>query len=74
VKNYEKAIADFNKAIELYPNDINSYLDRAVTYEYMGLVENAKNDYAVVLDIEPKEPLANDRYHILSETTLRSQP
>lgn len=66
LKNYQQAISDFDMAISLYPNDINSYLDRAVTYEYMGLLEHAKEDYAIVLDIEPSEPMAKDRMSQLS--------
>ena len=43
-KQYDKAIADFTKAIELAPKNHYNYLDRAVTYQNMGQLEKAKAD------------------------------
>ncbi len=65
LKEYHLAIADFDQAIKLSPDDIDNYLDRGLTYEYMGLIDHAKEDYAQVLDRDPSEQLANDRITVL---------
>ena len=41
---YEKALADYNAAIKLHPDNASHYLNRALAYYQMGRVEEAKRD------------------------------
>lgn len=58
---YDEAIRDLNKAVELYPNDISGYLDRAVTYEWNTMSEMAIIDYKHILTIDSTNIFAQDR-------------
>jgi tetratricopeptide (TPR) repeat protein len=44
VKNYDLALADFNKAIELNPKDGKAYNNRAIVYSYQGETAKALQD------------------------------
>ena len=46
MKNYDKALADFNKAIELEPNYGEIYHHRGECYEAMGDKLKAQADFA----------------------------
>ena len=41
---YNKAIADYNKAIELNPKDADAYNNRAIAYYHKGNIEKACAD------------------------------
>jgi tetratricopeptide (TPR) repeat protein len=41
---YDKAIADFNKIIEINPRDANAYKNRGVAYCYKGEYDKAWDD------------------------------
>ncbi len=49
--DYEKAIADFDKALELDPNYRMAYYERGDCYEYHGEMEKAKRDFEKLLSI-----------------------
>jgi adenylate cyclase len=51
---YEKAVREYKKAIQLQPNDMFSHLCLAVTYVYLGQEENAHAEAEEVLRIYPK--------------------
>lgn len=51
LKNYDKAIQDFTTAINLSPNDYNNLFYRALTYEKIGQIKNAKTDYTKAINI-----------------------
>jgi adenylate cyclase len=51
---YEKAVREYKKAIQLQPNDMFSHLCLAVTYVYLGQEENAHAEAEEVLRINPK--------------------
>ena len=53
----EKALEDFNRAIEIDPQKAAGYLGRANTLNIMGRYEECLVDYEKVLEIDPK--LAN---------------
>jgi tetratricopeptide (TPR) repeat protein len=63
--NYKMALEDLNKAIELFPHDTNSYLDRAVTYELLGEKQKALLDYDLVMELDPSEQQAALRIDFL---------
>jgi tetratricopeptide (TPR) repeat protein len=58
---YEKAIADCNRAIELYPNYPSAYIARAWTNEHMELYEEVVDDCTKALNLDPQslEALSN---------------
>lgn len=60
---YEKAVAEFEKALKFSPEFANIHYDLAVTYEKMKLYGNAGKEFKAALDINPhysdaKESLA----------------
>lgn len=61
LKQFDQALIDQNKAINLYPDEVNNYLDRAVTYENLNKWELAKEDYRTALSINPSEAFAKSR-------------
>ncbi|MBA3609048.1 MAG: tetratricopeptide repeat protein [Chthoniobacterales bacterium] len=53
-KEYEKAIEEFTKAIELQPQDPKNYRNRALTYRLMGQPAKAKEDDAAANKLSPE--------------------
>ena len=49
--NYNQAISDFNKAIELNPNCADAYVGRATAYKEFGHRKKAVDDYNNYLKI-----------------------
>lgn len=47
----ENAVKCFKKAIELNPNHINHHLELGITYEMMGMEEEARKEYQICLDL-----------------------
>ena len=43
-KQYDLAVADFNKAIELDPKNGKAYNNRAIVYSYQGETDKARQD------------------------------
>jgi lipoprotein NlpI len=59
---YDKAIEDFDKAIELVPNYANAYANRGSIYAYNGLYDKAIADFGKVIELDPKYAIAyNER-------------
>ena len=52
---YDKAIADYNKAIELNPNDADAYYNRGCTYGEMGEYEKAIADFNKAIELNPHD-------------------
>ncbi len=53
-KQYDKAIAEFTKAIELQPKDPKNYRNRALTYRLMGEPKKADADTAKAIELSPE--------------------
>ncbi|MBC8358067.1 MAG: tetratricopeptide repeat protein, partial [Candidatus Aminicenantes bacterium] len=51
---YGKAIADYNKAIEIDPKYAKAYLYRGTAYDHKGLCDEAISDYTKAIEIDPK--------------------
>lgn len=45
-KEYDKAVEEFTKAIELQPKDPKNYRNRGLTYRLMGETKKSQADYA----------------------------
>src|SRR6187551_2456021 len=53
MRQYERAIADFEQAILLAPSDARLYTDRAVTYELLGDYSSAIRDFNRAIAFKP---------------------
>ena len=51
----ERAIADYNKAIQLNPNDADAYNNRGNAYFYLGQHERAIKDYTKSIELNNSE-------------------
>jgi len=51
--NYEKALEDFNKVIELNPNDPDAWYNRGLTYKHLGKLDAALRDYHRAISLKP---------------------
>ena len=58
--DYERAIADYDKAIELDPKDAAAYYNRGLAYADKGEYERAIADYDKAIELDPKD--ANPYY------------
>ena len=62
MKEYEKAIADYSKAIELDPNDAHAYDNRGVCYSDLKEYEKALADLNTAIELYPN--YANPYYNL----------
>ena len=53
-KDYDGAIVDYNKAIQLDPEFVAAYLDRGSAFKEMGNRKSARADFQAVLDMKGK--------------------
>jgi tetratricopeptide (TPR) repeat protein len=57
----ENAVAAFKKAIEINPKHINHHLELGITYEMMGLDDEARQEYQTCLEL-PKSSSDDEKY------------
>jgi tetratricopeptide (TPR) repeat protein len=55
---YDKAISDFNKAIDLNPKFAEAYNNRGLTYAKKGQYDKAISDFTKTIEINPSYTLA----------------
>ena len=55
---YGKAIADYNKAIELDPNHASAYYNRGCAYGEIGAYDKAVADYNKAIELNPNDSWA----------------
>ena len=68
LKQYERAIEDFSKAIELNPNLADGYYNRGFTYHELKQYERAIEDYNKAIELNPKYAVAyNNRRNAYGE-------
>jgi PGF-CTERM protein len=68
LKQYERAIEDYSKAIELNPNYVGAYINRGVTYYDLKQYERAIEDFDKAIELNPNLAEAYDyREHALSK-------
>jgi tetratricopeptide (TPR) repeat protein len=53
-KQYDRAIEDYNKAIELNPGDARVYVGRAAVYSMNGQYDRVVEDCSKALELDPK--------------------
>ena len=67
-KEYDKAIAEFTKAIEAQPNDPKNYENRAMAYRLGGKPAQALGDLSKIIETAPER-----RGRICSQRSDRSR-
>ncbi|HEX7316276.1 MAG TPA: tetratricopeptide repeat protein [Pyrinomonadaceae bacterium] len=55
VRNYESAIADFDKAVGLNPRYFKAFYNRALSHERKGDYDRAIADYSKVIELSPQD-------------------
>lgn len=69
---YDLALADYSKVIELNPKSANSYLSRGLSYYYKESYNQAISDYNKGIELAPNESMAyfnrGDSYEKLGNT------
>ncbi len=56
---YDRAIDDYNKAIEINPKNSMAYNNRGFVYDiHKGEYDKAINDYNKAIEINPKDDMA----------------
>ena len=58
LKNFDAAIKDFDKVIELVPNNFTAYNNRAGVYTELEEYKPAIEDYSKVIALDPKADYA----------------
>ena len=52
--NYQEAIIDYSKAIEINPLNVKTYVNRASAKNSLGDYEGAIDDYTKAIDVDPQ--------------------
>ena len=55
---YDQAISDLTKALEIYPRYAEAYINRGVIYERKSQYDQAISDFTKALEINPRDALA----------------
>jgi tetratricopeptide (TPR) repeat protein len=66
VNDYQLAMADFNKAIELNPNSVSGHINRSVLYSWQGNFEAAITDVDIAISLSPSSKVYNNRGTVYS--------
>lgn len=56
-KDYNKAIINYNQALELNPNEPSTYNNRGVNFYKIGEFDRALEDYERVIELSPNNPI-----------------
>jgi tetratricopeptide (TPR) repeat protein len=57
---YDRAIADYTKAIEMNPRDAAAYNNRGIAYRAKGENESAIADYTKAIEMNPRDAVAHN--------------
>ena len=64
---WELAISDYTKAIELKPSSLESYYSRALAYKQLGKKSNAISDFRKILELTSNPALRQNVEKALKE-------
>ncbi len=64
-KNYEEAIKKYEEAIEIEPKDARIYHNLAIVYETMNMIEKAKHNFRLALELDKNLTAANEHLNKL---------
>jgi len=54
LEKYEEAVKDYTKAIELKPDDADTYYGRGLTYNYLGNYYYSIQDWEKAIELNPR--------------------
>lgn len=57
--NYDLAIANYNRAVKIDPEEAEFYFNRGLAYDKLGLIMQTKTDYENALPLNPKDAEAH---------------
>jgi tetratricopeptide (TPR) repeat protein len=57
--DFDRAIAEFTKALKFNAKDANSYMNRGIAYAKKGKYDRAVKDYEKALEINPRQVFAH---------------
>jgi len=66
----KEAIAEFSKAIEVDPECVNAYLNRAMCYNETGQPKRAVADFSKAIELDPTNAYSYDQRALLYRTVL----
>ncbi|EGT3961193.1 helix-turn-helix family protein [Clostridioides difficile CD149] len=72
LNNYEDAIKDYTKAIQLNPKFAFAYLDRGNLYAFLGHKQNAFNDYDKAFEVAPNRDVKCTIFNSSSEVLYKT--
>ncbi|OKI03467.1 hypothetical protein A6A06_39005 [Streptomyces sp. CB02923] len=58
-ERWQQSFADFDRSLELAPDDVDALVGRGLTHRYVRDFERAAEDYTRALDIDPGEVVAS---------------
>ena len=64
---YDKAIENFDKVLEIDPKSVDALLNKGVAYEQKGNFKQAKSIYLQILKVNPNYQLAIDALHRIGD-------
>ena len=73
INQFEKALADYNKAIELEPKESTWLFNRALLFQnYLEKYDNALSDYIRVIEMNPKDSNAYNNVALLYKNNIKN--
>ena len=70
-KQYDKAIQDYTKAIELDGKNADAYFQRAKVYNLQGKTQKAIDDFKVVVQLDPKGEKGKKAKQMVEELKMK---
>jgi len=68
LEDYQQAIVDFTRAIDINSEDRRAYINRGISYRNAGQPEKALNDYNYAIQLNPKDAgVYNNRGNVYSQ-------
>jgi tetratricopeptide (TPR) repeat protein len=58
LRDYQRALAEFDRALELSPNYARAYASRGSVYRYLGVDQQAIDDASRAIDLKPRNAWA----------------
>jgi eukaryotic-like serine/threonine-protein kinase len=74
LRQYRLALADYNRAIELDPDDAKTYSNRGLTYRALRQAERALVDFNRAIELDPESPSAYSNRGITYEALEQYVP
>ncbi|XP_067888461.1 sperm-associated antigen 1-like isoform X2 [Heterodontus francisci] len=74
LRNWQKALNDVEKVLELDPDNLKAHLRRATVHKHLGNYQAGRDDLKKVLQAEPDNPIAKNLLQEVEQKLKDSQP